>query len=50
VKHARAAAKDGKGLAALLIRPDGFVVWAADFEPDLIGLEDSLGRWFGGDS
>jgi 2-polyprenyl-6-methoxyphenol hydroxylase-like FAD-dependent oxidoreductase len=44
-----ATAKDTKGLAALLVRPDGFVAWAADenTEPDLAELEKTLSRWFG---
>jgi len=49
MKYVAAAAKDAKGLAALLVRPDGFVVWATDAntEPDWITLEDTLSRWFG---
>jgi 3-(3-hydroxy-phenyl)propionate hydroxylase len=31
--------------AAVLIRPDGYVVWAGDGTDR--GLEDALGRWFG---
>lgn len=33
-------------LSALLVRPDGFVAWAADTGTD--GLGDALSRWFGG--
>jgi hypothetical protein len=49
MKYVAAAAKDAKGLAALLVRPDGFVVWATDAnaEPDWIALEETLSRWFG---
>ena len=49
VKHVAATAKDTKGLAALLVRPDGFVAWAADenSEPDLPALKKTLSRWFG---
>jgi FAD binding domain len=32
--------------AALLIRPDGYVAWAAD-TPDVDGLRTALVRWFG---
>lgn len=35
--------------AALLIRPDGYVAWAAD-EFDAEGLRAALARWFGPDS
>ncbi|MGW1194733.1 FAD-dependent monooxygenase [Streptomyces sp. NPDC002536] len=34
------------GLAALLVRPDGFVAWATDGE-DLHGLDTALTQWFG---
>jgi 2-polyprenyl-6-methoxyphenol hydroxylase-like FAD-dependent oxidoreductase len=47
LKYMAAKAKDGKGLAALLVRPDGFVAWAADSEPDLIALKGTMRRWFG---
>lgn len=35
--------------AALLIRPDGYVAWAAD-ELDEDGLRAALARWFGEES
>jgi 2-polyprenyl-6-methoxyphenol hydroxylase-like FAD-dependent oxidoreductase len=49
VKYAAATAKEAKGLGALLVRPDGFVAWAADenAEPDRPALEKTLSRWFG---
>jgi 2-polyprenyl-6-methoxyphenol hydroxylase-like FAD-dependent oxidoreductase len=49
VKHVAAIAKDTKGLSRLLVRPDGFVAWAADenAESDLPDLTKSLSRWFG---
>jgi len=37
-------------LTGLLVRPDGYVAWAADGETDstdLDALRDTLGRWFG---
>lgn len=37
-------------LAALLVRPDGYVAWAVDGEVgagDLIDLRTALTRWFG---
>ncbi|WP_395396976.1 FAD-dependent monooxygenase [Novosphingobium sp. BL-8A] len=36
---------DRLGLAALLIRPDGFVAWASDNETDLNGLEAAASHW-----
>jgi 2-polyprenyl-6-methoxyphenol hydroxylase-like FAD-dependent oxidoreductase len=49
VKYVAAQAKDAMGLAAFLVRPDGFVAWAADenSEPDLPALQKTLSRWFG---
>jgi len=40
-------AKDKKGLAALLVRPDGFVAWATDVNSDTAAAEESIQRWFG---
>jgi hypothetical protein len=50
VKYAAVNTKDTKGLAALLVRPDGFVAWAADSEPNLIALEETMQHWFGSHS
>lgn len=47
VKYVRARAKDDLGLSALLVRPDGFVVWAAEGEPDAAGAHEVTARWFG---
>jgi 2-polyprenyl-6-methoxyphenol hydroxylase-like FAD-dependent oxidoreductase len=47
LKYVAAQAKDNKGLAALLLRPDGFVAWAADADPNLTDLEETISRWFG---
>ena len=49
MKHVAACANDAMGLAAFLVRPDGFVAWAADenSEPDLPALQKTLSRWFG---
>jgi 2-polyprenyl-6-methoxyphenol hydroxylase-like FAD-dependent oxidoreductase len=38
-------AKEQFGLSAVLVRPDGFVAWAAD-EPDHDGLQQAVARWF----
>lgn len=49
VKYVASIAKDAQGLASFLVRPDGFVAWAADenAEPDLPALKKTLSRWFG---
>ena len=49
VKYVVATAKDAMGLAGFLVRPDGFVAWAADenSQPDLPALKKTLSRWFG---
>jgi FAD binding domain len=39
--------KDAKGLTAALVRPDGFVAWATESEPDLSAAKTSIERWFG---
>ena len=41
---------DSKGLLAMLIRPDGFVAWASESEPELCDAAQSIERWFGGAS
>jgi 2-polyprenyl-6-methoxyphenol hydroxylase-like FAD-dependent oxidoreductase len=38
---------DRPDLAALLIRPDGYVAWAADGTPELAGAEAALTTWLG---
>jgi 2-polyprenyl-6-methoxyphenol hydroxylase-like FAD-dependent oxidoreductase len=37
----------GKEIAALLVRPDGYVAWASDDAGDIDGLADALARWVG---
>ncbi|WP_430641587.1 MULTISPECIES: aromatic-ring hydroxylase C-terminal domain-containing protein [Bradyrhizobium] len=32
---------------AVLVRPDGFVAWATDIEPDLAQTIQAAARWFG---
>jgi hypothetical protein len=48
LRYVSPKAKDSKGVAAMLVRPDGFVAWATDSEPDLSAAETSVARWFGG--
>ncbi|MGX5827921.1 FAD-dependent monooxygenase [Mesorhizobium sp. 43Arga] len=40
-------ARERLGFSAVLVRPDGFVAWAADAEPDLEGAAQAASRWFG---
>ena len=47
VKYVAARPKDSKDLTALLIRPDGFVAWATDSDPNLTTLEETMQRWSG---
>jgi 2-polyprenyl-6-methoxyphenol hydroxylase-like FAD-dependent oxidoreductase len=47
LQYVAAHAKDAKGLTALLVRPDGFVAWATDTEPDVADVERVIQRWFG---
>jgi 2-polyprenyl-6-methoxyphenol hydroxylase-like FAD-dependent oxidoreductase len=47
LNYAKAKSKDSKGLAVLLIRPDGVVAWAADSNPALSTLEGTIRHWLG---
>ncbi|MGB6726029.1 MAG: hypothetical protein WBE74_08980 [Terracidiphilus sp.] len=47
LSYVSAPASDDKGLSALLVRPDGFVAWATDREPDGAVVEQSVHRWLG---
>lgn len=40
-------ARERLSLSALLVRPDGFVAWAADAEHDVEGAARAAARWFG---
>lgn len=47
LKYVSCPAKEQLGLTALLIRPDGFIAWATDGEPDEQSLKQAIKRWFG---
>ena len=47
LQYIAARAKDEKGLAALFVRPDGFVAWATDMKVDATSAEQSVQRWLG---
>ncbi len=40
-------AKDSKGLTALFIRPDGFVAWAGESDPDFVEVKIAIAHWLG---
>jgi len=47
LNYVSARVNDSKSLTAILVRPDGFVAWVAESEPDLSTAERSIKRWFG---
>jgi len=49
INHVSGKPKEHLGLSALLIRADGFVIWAsADKEFNYASLRQVLNRWFAG--
>ncbi|TWI94767.1 2-polyprenyl-6-methoxyphenol hydroxylase-like FAD-dependent oxidoreductase [Mucilaginibacter frigoritolerans] len=46
IQYVSASAKDQLGLSAVLIRPDGIIVWATDSEPNYSELQKAADRWF----
>jgi 2-polyprenyl-6-methoxyphenol hydroxylase-like FAD-dependent oxidoreductase len=47
MKYVSGRAKEQLGLSAVLIRPDGFIAWASDGEPNLDSAAQAASRWFG---
>jgi 2-polyprenyl-6-methoxyphenol hydroxylase-like FAD-dependent oxidoreductase len=47
IAYVSGKAKDRLGLNAVLVRPDGFVAWATDTDPDLDEVAKAASRWFG---
>ena len=47
IRYVAGRARDELGLAALLVRPDGFVAWASDTTPAAGDVETAALRWFG---
>jgi hypothetical protein len=41
------SSKEGGDLAALLVRPDGYVAWASRTPGDTAGLPEVIAEWFG---
>jgi hypothetical protein len=47
IAYVASDARERLGLSALLVRPDGFVAWAAEAAPDLKEAAQAASRWFG---
>ncbi|MGH9533882.1 MAG: FAD-dependent monooxygenase [Terriglobales bacterium] len=47
LRYVASQAKDSRGVSALLVRPDGFVAWAANAAPDASAAAPFVERWFG---
>ena len=47
LKYVSGGAKEQLGLSAVLIRPDGFIAWASDSEPDEQSIRQAAAQWFG---
>jgi pentachlorophenol monooxygenase len=47
IKYVESAAQNSVGLSAALVRPDGFVAWAADGEIDFGAFDRAIAQWFG---
>jgi 2-polyprenyl-6-methoxyphenol hydroxylase-like FAD-dependent oxidoreductase len=47
IKFVSGRAKEQLGLSTALIRPDGFVAWASDSEPDERSIRRAVALWFG---
>ena len=46
LKYVSGRAQDQVGLSAILVRPDGFVAWAADTGQDSGEVQQAAARWF----
>ena len=46
MKYVSSRAKEQFGLSAALIRPDGFIAWASDSEPDERSIRQAAALWF----
>ena len=46
IKYVSGRAKEQSGLSTILIRPDGFIAWASENEPDAGELQKVISRWF----
>jgi len=46
LKYVPGSAKEQFGLSAVLIRPDGYIAWASDNEPDEKSIRQAIDLWF----
>jgi 2-polyprenyl-6-methoxyphenol hydroxylase-like FAD-dependent oxidoreductase len=46
INYVSGRAEEQFGLSAVLVRPDGFVAWAAESEPNEHSLRQAVSRWF----
>jgi 2-polyprenyl-6-methoxyphenol hydroxylase-like FAD-dependent oxidoreductase len=46
MKYVSGRAKEQLGLSAVLIRPDGFIAWASDSEPNEQSIRQAVALWF----
>ena len=46
IKYVSARAKISFGLSAVLIRPDGYIAWASDGQPDERSIRQAVALWF----
>lgn len=46
IRYVASRATDQLGLSAVLIRPDGFIVWASDQLPDVAAVKQAAAAWF----
>ncbi|MFF4185022.1 FAD-dependent oxidoreductase [Streptomyces sp. NPDC001691] len=47
IRYAAGAARNDLGLTAVLVRPDGTVIWAGEHAPDAEAFEQAATYWFG---
>ena len=47
IKFVSGRGKEQLGLSTVLIRPDGYIAWASDNEPDDQSIRQAVARWFG---
>jgi hypothetical protein len=47
IKLVSGRAKEQFGLSTVLIRPDGFIAWACDNQPDEQSIRRAVALWFG---
>ncbi|MEC3981055.1 FAD-dependent oxidoreductase [Amycolatopsis sp. H20-H5] len=50
MRYVAGPARNALGFGAVLVRPDGVVLWAGDRDPDCGAFERAAGQWFGSPS